>query len=294
MKAIAIFTSDWHFRDTIPRCRIDDYFQAQKNKLDQVKEIQRINNNCPVFDCGDLLDKCKSSPFLEGWLMDNLPDNFYTIAGNHDLPNHRIEDLENGSLGVLVKSGKVDLLNYNIVEQVSIFGFDYGSDLKTPKELINDSMHVNIALVHEFISLDKFIKFITPEQLTEKLPGFDFIFCGHNHQNFGDYVNDCQVINIGSMMRMDADQVNYESGFYVMYEDYTIKRILFNIEKDVIDRKYLDQKSKTSERLLSFIESVTGKYEIGNNFKENLRKSVSCVYNISEGVKKKITQALGE
>lgn len=293
MKVIAVFTSDWHFRDTVPRCRIDDYFQAQKNKLDQVKEIQRLNNNCPVFDCGDLLDKCKSSPFLEGWLMDNLPDNFYTIAGNHDLPNHRIEDLENSSLGVLIKSGKIKLLSCLENSPIfSVYGFNYG-DFIASQYLINNKSK-KIALVHEFISLDRFPGSITPEQLTEKLPGFDFIFCGHNHINFGDYVNDCQVINVGSMMRMDADQVNYEPGFYVMYEDYSIKRILFDIEKDVIDRKYLDQKSKTSERLLSFIESVTGKYEIGNNFKENLRKSVFGVYNIGEGVKKKISQALGE
>jgi hypothetical protein len=151
-----------------------------------------------------------------------------------------------------------------------------------------------IALVHEFVSLDKFPGSITPEQLTEKLKGFDFIFCGHNHQNFGDYVNDCQVINVGSMMRMDADQVDYIPGFYVMYEDYSIEWVPFNIENDVIDRKYIDQKNQTSERLLSFVESLSGKYEIGNNFQENLRKCQSRGYNIGEGVKKKISQALGE
>lgn len=125
MKIIAIVTADWHFRDTQPRCRIDDYFQAQKNKLDQIKEVQKFDN-CPVFDCGDLLDKCKSSPFLEGWLMDNLPDHFYTIAGNHDIPYKKIDAIDWGSLGVLIKSKKISLIKLYEDDNLIIEGFNYG------------------------------------------------------------------------------------------------------------------------------------------------------------------------
>ena len=40
-KNLAIFTSDWHFRDTKPRCRIDDYLIAQADKLNQINLLQK-------------------------------------------------------------------------------------------------------------------------------------------------------------------------------------------------------------------------------------------------------------
>jgi len=301
-KIVAIFTSDWHFRESNPKCRIDNYFETQSKKLNQIKELQE-KNNCPIFDCGDLLDTYKISPYLEGWLIDNLPNRLFTIPGNHDLPNHRIVDLEKSSLNVLEKAKKVNLFllegnnNFKISYETDYFkvtGFYYGEFLNNGTDFHKKTRKskIDIALVHEFISLDKFPGSITPEQLTEKLPGFDFIFCGHNHLNFADYVNDCQVINIGSMLRMDADQIDFEPGFYVMYEDTKIERILFNIEKNVIDRKYLDIKKNEENKMNAFVESLSGKHEFGNNFQQNLANYIKKDNNISIGTKKKIKKAL--
>ncbi len=288
-KIIALFSSDFHFRDTKPRCRIDNYFEAQKNKLEQIKKVQ-VENNCPVFDCGDLLDNYRSSPFLEGWLIDNLPDNFYTIAGNHDLPQHRIEDIDKGSLGVLIKSKKIKLVNYEYIDtdKVGIYGFNY-DELNEKYNLENDT--IKIALIHEFISIDKFPGSITPDELCQKLQGFDYIFCGHNHTNFEKQVGKTKVVNIGSMLRMDADQINYKPAYYVMYEDFTIEKRYFDIQDNVIDRKYIDDKNKTNEKLEAFISSLNGKYEISNSFKNNIENYLK-ENNIDEGIKNKIYEVL--
>jgi predicted phosphodiesterase len=285
-KILCIITSDGHIRDTKPRCRIDNYFEAQSKKLNQIKKLQ-IENNCPVFDCGDLLDNYRSSPFLEGWLIDNLPNQFYTIAGNHDLPNHRIEDIDKGSLGVLIKASKVKLLNWCSIG-IGVWGFNYNSNFQIPKEFETRRKETkHIALVHEFISIDKFPGSITPNELVNKLQGFDYIFCGHNHTNFDVKVNNTRVINIGSMLRMDADQINYKPAFYVMYDNFEIEKIYFDIDDNVIDRKYIDDKNKTNEKLEAFITSLNGKYEISNSFKNNIDNYLK-ENNIAEGIKEKI------
>jgi hypothetical protein len=150
-----------------------------------------------------------------------------------------------------------------------------------------------IALCHEFVSLENFPGSITSKELVKKLPGFNYIFCGHNHKNFEAQVGNTKVINIGSMMRADADQIDFEPGFYAMYEDFSVERILFDIEKDVIDRKYLDYKKETDERLESFVESLNNKYEISNSFKNNLENHIK-ENNTSDGVKNKILGAVNE
>lgn len=298
MKIKAIFVSDWHFRDTNPKCRTDNYLLAQKNKLEQVKKIQFENDNCPIFDCGDLLDSYRSSPFLEGWLIDNLPNNYFTIAGNHDLPNHRSEDLDKSSLGVLYKArcfyyiGKQEFYGFNI------YGFNYGDIFKEDKykwlnEYLKDACDCikKIAIIHEFISIDKFPGSITPKELVQKLQDFDYIFCGHNHINFQLQIGKTKVVNVGSMLRMDADQINYIPGFYVMYEDFTVGRILFEIQDNVIDRKYIDVKKQNDEKLNVFVESLNNKYEINNSFKNNLNNHINA-NSITDDVKEKIFNAL--
>lgn len=287
MKVIAIFIADQHWRDDTPKCRADNYLDTQIMKLSQIKAM--IIEKSPIFDCGDLLNKHKISPYLEGLLIDILPDNFYTIAGNHDQPYHRIEDIDKGSLGVLIKSKSIKLAEHICGDKMCIIGFNYGN-LNKEYTLGNK---INIALVHEFISLDNFPGSMTPEQLCEKLPGFDYIFCGHNHKNFEKQVGKTKVINIGSMMRMDADQINYEPGFYIMYEDFTVKRIKFEINKNVINRKYIDDIKKRDVNLDAFVESLTNKYEITNSFKNNLDNY--CWENkINDDIKNKINEAINE
>ncbi len=286
-KIISIFTSDWHMRDTKPRCRIDNYFEAQKNKLEQIKKVQS-ENNCPIFDCGDLLDNHKSSPFLEGWLIDNLPDNFYTIAGNHEIPYHNINDIDKSSWNVLWKAKKINYTDIYLDTDFQVVGFHYGH-LNKKYYIKND--RINIALIHEFISINKFPGSITPDELVQKLQGFDYIFCGHNHTNFDVKINNTRIINVGSMLRMDADQINYKPAFYVMYEDFTIEKKYFNIKEDVIDRKYIDDKNKTNEKMEAFILSLNGKYEISNSFKNNIDNYLK-ENKVGEGIKNKIRMSI--
>src|SRR3972149_9530571 len=111
-KTLAILTADIHLRDTQPVCREDDYWEAQKKKIEFILDMAD-ELSCPIFVAGDFFDKAKSSPYLEQWIISEIRSHgspkIYVIPGQHDLPNHSIELIKKSSLSVLASAGVIDL-----------------------------------------------------------------------------------------------------------------------------------------------------------------------------------------
>ena len=89
-----IITSDWHLRETNPICRLDDFVEeTQWKKVNFISDLQK-KYGCPVVHAGDLFDKWKPSPELLTKTMQHIPNDFHTIYGQHDLPNHNLHFLK--------------------------------------------------------------------------------------------------------------------------------------------------------------------------------------------------------
>jgi metallophosphoesterase superfamily enzyme len=105
MKPTAIITADIHIRESRPRNRIDNFWEAQKRKIEFILDLQHKYNGIPILDGGDFLHSWKSSPFLENWIIRKFRKyifpNMITIPGTHDTPNHNINSLDHSSLSVL-------------------------------------------------------------------------------------------------------------------------------------------------------------------------------------------------
>jgi len=109
----AILTADWHLREDTPTCRTDDFWEAQWNKVDQICQLQVKYNDCPILHAGDLFDHWKPSPFLLSTALLYLPEigrEFWTIYGNHDLPNHSIELAKKTGMMTLVNALAIEIL----------------------------------------------------------------------------------------------------------------------------------------------------------------------------------------
>src|SRR5690606_7962245 len=70
--------------------RTDDFQASQWKKLRFLKKLQK-KHNCPVLHAGDLFHHWKPSPYLLAKTMKNLPKQFRTVYGQHDLPQHNFE-----------------------------------------------------------------------------------------------------------------------------------------------------------------------------------------------------------
>lgn len=291
-KATAILTADIELRSFQPTCRTDDHWQAQEKKIKWLKRLAK-RHGCPILDAGDLFDKkYKSHPSHEllCWAIENLPTPFYTIPGNHDLPGKSIENYSNSAMAVLEKAGIINFCLNDDFDGIMLTGFPWGVKLESPGRGFGE--YRSVALVHAMV-YEEFEPFpgcvgYSAKELMALLPDFDLIVSGHNHQTFIREEQGRILVNPGSLMRNDADQIDHKPCVFLWYaEDNTIEKIFVPIEEGVISRDHIDVKKEKDNRLDAFVEKLGEQIITGINFHENLVAAVADGA-VSAGIENKV------
>src|SRR6056297_209894 len=208
-KASAIITGDWHLREDTPLCRTDDYWEAQWRKVDFVSDLQN-KHQCPVTHSGDLFNHWKPSPYLLTKTIEYLPEDFWTVFGNHDLPQNNIEMREKSGIEVLDRTRVLDVLS----------GYHWNQPLpKKPVYPVGLNMFEKRMLVwHTMVwqGDQPWPGCTDPEagKLLRDTKGPDIIVTGHNHKPFVAERDGRLLVNPGSLMRMSADQLCHEPRVY--------------------------------------------------------------------------------
>uniref|UniRef100_A0A6M3IP65 Putative calcineurin-like phosphoesterase n=3 Tax=viral metagenome TaxID=1070528 RepID=A0A6M3IP65_9ZZZZ len=309
----AIITADMHLRDTVPKCRTDDYWAAQSRAVRSIRDLQE-KYKVPILDGGDMLDTWKSSPYLEAWAIDNLPDGIITIPGNHELPYHNVDRLDRSSLNVLGKAGKIEILIFpNTIKDTKYKIVIYGFPFDTKSEILSQASKMtqctlrgddyidekdyrNIALCHVLVyekeNLWPGLEAIGANALLRKLKGFDLVVTGHNHLPFTIRYGEQLLVNPGSMMRMAADQVDHRPRVYLWYaEDNTVEPVYLPVERGVISRQHIEQQTRRNKRMEAFVERLDQQYNIDLNYEENIEKYFER-HPTADGVKQLVMDAL--
>jgi len=290
----AIFTSDWHLTEKIPACRTDNFWKAQWKKVDAVSDLQK-KYNCPVIHAGDLFEtqnpvmSWKPSPYLLSTTIKHLPKEFWTIYGNHDLPQHSLEQKEKCGIEVLETAGVLKVLDECHWEQKPKKGlFDFTIDP-------NRDVLIWHVMTYKGKSpwpgcTDK----STQEILNKYCYQFDLIVTGHNHKTFVDDLDDTvRLINPGSLTRQDADQENHKPCVFLWYaKTNTTKQVFLPFEKNVISREHLDKPNARKERLRAYIENMSTDWEAALSFAKNLEKHFKENKSITKMLKDLIWQSM--
>ena len=261
----AILCSDLHIRDTVPRCREDDYFYTQIRKLNGLVDLQKIKDFgqfCPIFCAGDLFDKAKSSNYLVREVVECFKNAYIlSIPGQHDLPNHNIENFNKSSFGLLSEI-------YNETFPRVPVGTMHEMEYKKRK----------VGLIHTFVQKprdrqDKEIGGYSAKNLLKKYSKLDLILTGDNHKTFVVKHEGRLLVNPGSMMRMTAAQIDHKPCVFLWYaKTNTVEKIYWEIEDGVISREHIDIKEKKEERFEAFINRVKTDYEISLSYRKNLEE----------------------
>lgn len=258
---IATLAADIHLRDDQPLCWTDNYWEAQEEKIDFILELTE-KNNCTLLIAGDLFHKAKSSPYLERWALNKFKNcRMVVIPGQHDLPNHSIDNFDNSSIGVLSTLENHSEIIKNPFEE--IYGYHFqGADL-------------TVGMVHTFIpkpddKQDEQISKSTALSYLKKNKGYDLILSGDNHKTFMVEHQGRLLVNPGSMMRMTAAQTEHKPCVFIWYDDNTVEQVFLPIRKNVIDREYIEKENKKNERIESFVNRMQTDYEIDLSFQKNL------------------------
>ena len=266
----AICCGDFHLREDHPVCYLGDYQKDQWEAVDFVFELQQ-KYNCPVLHSGDLFDHWKPSPYLLSKAIEHLPDQFYTVYGNHDLPQHNLELAHKSGIYTLAQAGKIEILD----KGNEIEGCSWGIE---PSNKKLNWVNKQILVWHIFNWQAKLpwpgCTDASAASLLRKYP-YDLIITGDNHKPFVEYYvrkeHTRVLVNPGSLMRMDADQINHKPRVYLWYaETNTVEPIYIPIKDDVISREHLEVKEERDKRIEAFVSQLNGDWKASVTFEENL------------------------
>ncbi len=273
-----LLTSDDHFRLDRPRCRTDNFRETQVRKFKWIENLAE-KHNATILKSGDTFHKARISPEGESWMIKHMPKALtITVAGNHDLPYHSINQYKDSSLSVLEACGKIIVLkedaNFTIFpsEEIGIFGLSWGDNLEEwiekTKAAIKENGHIKkvIALMHIYVYNEK--KYWDEDEiatkadsLMKKLPMFDLIITGHNHIPFVKQNGDQILINPGAITRQRADD-NFRPRVYIWDSiNNKISKEYIPISEGVISIDHVKKTKEDNERLNELIKKFGIKIE---------------------------------
>ena len=259
-KPDVILTGDWHLREDLPICRTDDYWEAQWKKVSFIKDLQK-EYGCLVIHSGDLFNHWKPSPYLLSKTIEHLPDQFCTIYGNHDLPQHNVDMAYKNGISTLEFAGKLTVLS----------SCHWGH---TPVALSDPSGSMLVWHVMVYQGKKPWPGCVDPSarSLLRKYP-WKLVLTGHNHKPFVEEYEGRLLVNPGSITRMDADQIDHKPRVYLWYaDDNTVQPVYLPIESGVITREHITRTEERNDRIDAFISKLDTEWEASISFEENLER----------------------
>jgi len=265
-KANLIICSDMHLREDTPTCWTGDFQAEQWKALDFIKALQEVNS-CPVIHAGDLCHQWKASPWLLRMAMKHLPNNFFSIYGQHDLPSHNWDLRDKSGIAALEQAKSLKVLStchYGQIPSNESLLLPVGGSLKHAKKILVWHHMTYIQPPFPGASGGQ------AESILRKYP-YDLIICGDNHQSFSTEYQGRLLVNPGCMTRQTADQINFQPRVALWYaETNTIEWVNLPIQENVISREHLEVKEQRNERIDAFISKLDGDWVAGLSFEENL------------------------
>ena len=304
---IAVCISDLHLSLTPPACRADkDWLETQAGYLQQVKDLA---GGGPVLCAGDIFDRWNAPPELINFALQHLPDGMICVPGQHDLPNHQMEDMHRSGYGVLVQAEKIVNLSDGHWRHlpwiddrkqdggvVAVFGFGWGQDICSPKQQNHpDDDSMKVTLIHQYVWVDGKGFPGAPDtgrvsNLKKQLTGYDVAVTGDNHQDFQGLSGNCLVFNCGGFIRRKSDEIARRPRVGLLYADGTIESHKLDTSKDVFHEGVVDRPELPID-MKSFVDGLKELGEQGLNFQEAVEQHLAKG-DYSPEVRQIIKQAL--
>ena len=271
-KPVYIFCSDLHYRSNQPSSRQDvNWLQSTYNDtqflIDTQNELQ-----CPLIIAGDIWDKWWGE--IRSYnLFNGLSDIFsrslfpiYSIAGNHDLPNHVISEQHRSAYQAFIERNTriEDITNTHNGEVVdgkrfTIHGLPFNYDT-IPNITKSD---YNIAVIHKLVwETEPYIgasKSGNVSAIRKEFSEFDLVVAGDNHIGFCNTESKPHIVNCGSMRCDTIAQIGYRPRMCVLYSDLSIEPIYYPQDGVVLAESVAVALNKRQKRMAKFTEAINNR-----------------------------------
>ena len=300
-----ILGADFHLRDDVPQCRErDEYLAAQERKLKFIHDLCG-ENGATLLIAGDLFDHWRPSPWLISLALRYLPKGALVVAGQHDIPQHNLQELGKTGLQTLAEAGVAitltggfrRVLGHSTGVFGAVYGYSYGEEAQNPPK---GDKGVKILMWHRLVCENKQpwpgAEAMPRLDLLRKFGGFNLTVTGDNHQSFcgNDSDHKTFLVNPGSLCRMSSDQANFEPAVFGWSEDGMVTRIPLPIEKGVVKATKSNAKAKESRdaRMEAYIKKASTQFEDRLSFDKNLERHFKQNKE-RDGVEKIVWKAVG-
>jgi len=288
-----IFCADLHLRMTTPACRTDDFFVAECRKLSWLRSLWEKYDRPRVLCAGDVFDSAlmpSEHAFKLVLMAAELLPRMHVIAGQHDLPYHRLECFSWSPLGMLTQIRKDMILPDQFPEEMQ--GVSFGVEAKIRRE-------TRILLLHQLV-WDKEKPFPgAPEGgnargLMSRYHSVRTFITGDNHLPFIVRKGEQLLVNCGSMMRTDVTQADFKPRVWLWNETKNdVEEAFYPIEEGVVDTRSHRQLLEKEERMSDFrntLEAPTGGLTL--DFRRNVETMAESITD--DRVKEIVTECIEE
>jgi hypothetical protein len=282
-----IVCSDLHLRSDLPRCRVqsqEEWIETQRFQLQFIAKTAK-EKNIPIFMTGDIFDAPTVPDYIKNMFIEAFyQTNVFGIAGNHELPWHQWDKVDQSSFGVLWRSG--------IIKPIPILQArhaHYGQEVIGE----GDMLFLHTLIFEDKKSMPPNTKAMTAKEALDKYPDAKFIFAGDNHHGFG-YINEGKnnhryVVVPGCLNRQASDFKDYEPRIYLIDTDIeSIKPIPVPDVCEIVTDAYVQESKDKMDRIHSFASLIKEKMQQGKgsgiDFKENVKKGMENNPELTEGV----------
>lgn len=271
-----LLTGDWHLTVNQPKKRIDNYFKAQRKKLEFIFNLAMEKDCYIILQPGDFFDSHKANDFLKRDIINLIkeinPPHIKTIFGQHDLRYHS-SDTKNTPLRVLEAAAVLDVLSYEKYGDTNLYGASWFEDI--PKVTTKG---INILVIHKMIIKDKLLwegqEDATKANILLRTHNFDLIVSGDNHESFVLSHRNKQLVNCGSLMRMTTAQLDHKPVVYIYNtKDKSLEEHFIPIEpvEKVFDLSTIEKEKKENKELEAFVAHLKSDAKIeGLDYAKNL------------------------
>lgn len=290
-KVLAILTADWHLREDTPICRKDNFEVTQWKKVDFISDLQR-QHDCVVLHAGDLFDYWKPSPYLLSQTILHLPRKFYTVYGNHDLPQHDMLLQRKSGVYTLYAAKALNILPFFHYNQFKYYNFEFPFETEYPIE--------GVVAIHQMVyqhelpwpgCTDYRANELISAWKKKMEPSYKVLLTGDNHKSFVVEDQGIVLVNPGSLTRQKADQIDHQPCVYLLYSDYSVEKVYLPFDESAVTREHLVNKKERDERLEAFVSSLSQDWEAELDYEKEVEKFLK-MNNISESVKSIVYRAL--
>lgn len=271
-----LVTGDWHLRKNRPRCRLDEDWKAtQKKHLSQIA-YESSSRKCPVLITGDIFNSAIVAEeivnlFLEFCQLMN--NDVLFIAGNHDLPDHSMNNVYRSSIGILFNvmalgtTKLVSLDKYRKEVSYAHFGtavVNHGKEILVLHRLTYPSLK----------AIPPNAKASTPAELLEEFPGYNYIFTGDCHMPFHYEKKGRHVVNPGHLNRQKTDETDQPCMYFVDTDTDEIECIEIEDDIDLVTDEYIKNEEDREDRIEAFVEKIKTQKKVSLSFEDNIESAL--------------------